>query len=401
MPVNDLRETTQKQQELVQRMEQPKQPIQLKNATGLPDKLKSGIESLSGMAMDDVRVQYNSAKPAQLQAHAYAQGNQIHIAPGQEKHLPHEAWHVVQQKQGRVKPTMQMKGAVKVNDDAGLEREADVMGAKAMGGGISLVHGLKVSAHQGAVQRVSNSAVIQRVPLWAAIKTDSSGKISSTKMDGDRPPGNLRGHTGDHTTPYITFLHMAINNVHGRTLKKAMENLVIVMERIKQMPGYANAGPVTKKPLDNYADPYISWGSSLKSPTTGDVESMMVAVVALRNAVPMSAYLNKVSTGGQNEAGTAGGLHHAESLARAGKPITGNPLVNVFQTFDWGAPGAKTDQEWADLVNQHMLSIRESYPALFELKGLYSLSDMKIYLKNTVLPAQFPKATANNIKALI
>lgn len=35
----------------------------------------------------------------------YSQGTDIHIGPGQEKHLPHEAWHVVQQKQGRVKPT--------------------------------------------------------------------------------------------------------------------------------------------------------------------------------------------------------------------------------------------------------------------------------------------------------
>ena len=102
------------------------------NTTGLPDQLKSGIENLSGHAMDDVKVHYNSSQPAQLNAHAYAQGNQIHIASGQEKHLPHEAWHVVQQKQGRVKPTMQMKGKVNVNDDAGLEKEADVMGVKAL-----------------------------------------------------------------------------------------------------------------------------------------------------------------------------------------------------------------------------------------------------------------------------
>ncbi|HAP63088.1 MAG TPA: hypothetical protein DCR93_27510, partial [Cytophagales bacterium] len=47
-------------------------------------------------------------------------------------HLPHEAWHVVQQKQDRVKPTLQMKGRVSINDDAGLEREADIMGARAM-----------------------------------------------------------------------------------------------------------------------------------------------------------------------------------------------------------------------------------------------------------------------------
>lgn len=102
------------------------------NNTGLPDNLKTGIENLSGMSLDDVKVHRNSDKPAQLQAHAYAQGANIQLGPGQEKHLPHEAWHVVQQKQGRVKPTMQMKGGVNVNDDKGLEKEADEMGAKAL-----------------------------------------------------------------------------------------------------------------------------------------------------------------------------------------------------------------------------------------------------------------------------
>ena len=110
---------------------QPEAPAQRKvNHTGLPDNLKSGIENLSGLAMDDVKVHYNSAKPAQLNAHAYAQGTNIHVASGQEKHLAHEAWHVVQQKQGRVKPTLKL-GNVQVNDNAGLEKEADVMGKKA------------------------------------------------------------------------------------------------------------------------------------------------------------------------------------------------------------------------------------------------------------------------------
>lgn len=101
------------------------------NNTGLPDRLKAGIESLSGLAMDDVRVHYHSSKPAQLQALAYTQGTEIHVGSGQERHLPHEAWHVVQQKQGRVRPTLQAKG-VAINDDHGLEREADVMGVKAI-----------------------------------------------------------------------------------------------------------------------------------------------------------------------------------------------------------------------------------------------------------------------------
>ena len=75
-------------------------PIQKKeNKTGLSDNLKAGIEELSGQNLDDVKVHYNSPKPAQLQADAYAQGTDIHLAPGQEKHLPHEAWHMLQQQE--------------------------------------------------------------------------------------------------------------------------------------------------------------------------------------------------------------------------------------------------------------------------------------------------------------
>ncbi|WP_205010692.1 DUF4157 domain-containing protein [Nitrosomonas oligotropha] len=148
-------ESLQKKSEPIQRVEEEElqkkaatdSPAQLKeqssaqtngtaNNTGLPDNLKSGIESLSGLSMDSVRVHYNSSQPAQLNALAYAQGTDIHVAPGQEQHLPHEAWHVVQQAQGRVQPTMQMKEGIPINDDRGLEHEADVMGAKALGNAV-------------------------------------------------------------------------------------------------------------------------------------------------------------------------------------------------------------------------------------------------------------------------
>lgn len=105
-------------------------PVQKKNETGMPDNLKNGIEELSGFSMDDVRVHYNSDKPATVQALAYTQGTDIHVAPGQEQHLPHEAWHVAQQMAGRVEPTTEV-GGLPVNDNPALEHEADVMGAKA------------------------------------------------------------------------------------------------------------------------------------------------------------------------------------------------------------------------------------------------------------------------------
>lgn len=113
-----------------QEQPEPASQGQQANQTGLPDGLKDGVERLSGYSLDNIRVHYNSPKPAEVQALAYTQGTEIHVGPGQEQHLAHEAWHVVQQMQGRVQPTMQMKG-VAINDDQGLEREADVMGGKA------------------------------------------------------------------------------------------------------------------------------------------------------------------------------------------------------------------------------------------------------------------------------
>ena len=121
------------------KFESGSQTVQRKSGTGgdgkLPGTLQSGVESLSGQSMNDVKVHYNSPEPRQMEAHAFAQGSDIHVASGQEKHLPHEAWHVAQQKQGRVKPTTSMNGGVPVNDDPGLEREADVMGAKSLSKG--------------------------------------------------------------------------------------------------------------------------------------------------------------------------------------------------------------------------------------------------------------------------
>lgn len=98
---------------------------------GLPDGLRAGIEALSGVSMAGVSVRYDSPHPARVGALAYARGREIHLARGQEKHLPHEAWHLTQQARGKVRATGRAGGAP-LNDDPALEREADRMGARAL-----------------------------------------------------------------------------------------------------------------------------------------------------------------------------------------------------------------------------------------------------------------------------
>lgn len=161
-------------------------PVVQRNNTGLPDPLKAGIESLSGMAMDHVRVHYNSSQPAQLNAHAYAQGSDIHLAPGQEKHLPHEAWHVVQQAQGRVPPTVQRKSRMSVNDDKSLEQEADTMGARAQA--------KAGAAAPPALARPSHAAAGSYAPVQA--------KIVLTPQGGDIPE-DLLDHIRQRTTDLL------------------------------------------------------------------------------------------------------------------------------------------------------------------------------------------------------
>lgn len=223
--------------------------IQKANNTGLPSQLKAGVESLSGMSFDHVKVHYNSAKPAQLNAHAYAQGSDIHLGPGQEQHLPHEAWHLVQQAQGRVKPTAQLQDGIPVNDDVGLEQEADAMGAKAQNMGQQAVaqkssHGLSAPSstiqmakiiqlatrsgtfNPSAAKAPTNAAMpIMQAPAYGGLSANNTGlqgerngihnPAYGSGVGGIRPPnwGTLVNLTGSN--PWVQ-LHLLNDNLGGQ-----------------------------------------------------------------------------------------------------------------------------------------------------------------------------------------
>jgi len=108
------------------------------NNTGMPEDIQAKMESALNTGFSGVKIHPNSQKATDLGALAYTQGNDIYFAPGKyepgsragQELLGHELAHVVQQREGRVKTTLQMQG-VSINDDPALEKEADIQGQAA------------------------------------------------------------------------------------------------------------------------------------------------------------------------------------------------------------------------------------------------------------------------------
>lgn len=196
------------------------------NATGLPDSLKAGVEALSGVSLDGVKVHYRSAEPAQRQARAYAQGSEIHLAPGEERHLPHEAWHVAQQAQGRVKPTRQLKRAIPVNDDVQLEREADRMGDAALRAG-------SAQPDASPVHEPASAASHPQPGVMQGVFTYGSEEISDEKTASELAKtlyGELSGSDSDSALSLEDFTlaikELALYGNHGELSAQYFEKLL-------------------------------------------------------------------------------------------------------------------------------------------------------------------------------
>ncbi len=138
---------------VAQRSEMDEEEIQMKSAEpgsfgkttaqlkGNGD-IKAQMGASFGADFSNVNFHTNSTKASNIGAQAYTQGSDVHFAPGRfnpsstqgKELIGHELSHVVQQREGRVQATTQAKG-LPVNDDAGLEKEADTQGAIAARGG--------------------------------------------------------------------------------------------------------------------------------------------------------------------------------------------------------------------------------------------------------------------------
>lgn len=312
-------------------------PIQKKaNNTGLPDNLKSGIENLSGFAMDDVKVHYNSAKPAQLQAHAYAQGTDIHLGSGQEKHLPHEAWHVVQQKQGRVQPTMQMKGNINVNDDAGLENEADVMGEKAVqmyrpeNTTQSNLISKKETQADKTYSSINEVLPIQRKVI-ARIRTISGGiglprVISELRIEG-RAPTTVKNAQGDHTVAETLINESVRREVMNQQPKIALNNLAFLATLSLPDPG----------PIQKFLNKYWNNIDTMDGEDKNTViEDMIQKYIELANKRDGTAFLRdeELTRGNKGERKAIGGVREIADKLEKGQEVNEGDLLSVAKNLN-------------------------------------------------------------------
>jgi hypothetical protein len=135
----------------------------------LPAGVQSKMERAFGADFSAIRVHQDGAADA-VGAQAFARGTDLHFAPGRydphsqagQELLGHELAHTVQQAQGRVGASAQPKGGA-IHSDAGLEREADDLGARAARGEIVAASGA-VGARGGVAQ-----AKIIYDETWAAL----------------------------------------------------------------------------------------------------------------------------------------------------------------------------------------------------------------------------------------
>ncbi|MFY1825220.1 DUF4157 domain-containing protein [Myxococcus fulvus] len=376
-----------KQAQTLQRRASPR------NDTGLPDSLKSGVESLSGMSLDDVRVHYNSAAPAQLQALAYTQGSDIHVAPGQEKHLAHEAWHVVQQKQGRVRPTAELQGAA-LNDDSGLEHEADAMSARASRLPAQSSHDVATAQLVAAPSTGAGASVpIQRVAVQ--LGANAAGRINQVNVGGRA--GSLWPTERHHTTPWQTYLDTLDRGLLGRTPATAINNMNRLDDHLRELPGW---------------DLVDSLDDDREQALDDEIELLEAHRDAANNAAPgtmaqgfaLQAYVqqwlvvrSKLPLSQANFGGGAGNVANDAAVARAGNAADGGGVTDdelrdsLFSLFDFDtvqnlhtdADGENDEGEYAALgldpeqtnesldelramlFEQHARSVRMAYPVAF------------------------------------
>jgi len=213
---------------------QKKADTEQKNEVQVPGKVQRKMEGAFGSSFSDVKVYKDSSKAKDLGAQAFTQGNEVHFAQGKfdpnspkgQELLGHELTHVEQQRQGKVSPTTQAKG-VAINNDASLEREADVKGAKA-------ARGEKVQSGGSPAQLKSNGQQPVQASLWGKIKKGAK-KIGGKIKKGVKKVGKGIKKVGGKIVKGVKAIASVAKDIKAvyNWVKKAKGVVKLVIDLIK------------------------------------------------------------------------------------------------------------------------------------------------------------------------
>lgn len=142
------------------------------NRTEIPAQPKERTEQNTGVSFSNVRTQYNSNKLAKLGALAYTQGTPAEVGLGQNQHMTHKLDHVVQQKLELVRANAMHPGGVAMNTDAGLERQANEIGA-----------GRRIDIGTGQGNKVVQLCDSDKSPDWEPPTGDSYSEEEETEQN--------------------------------------------------------------------------------------------------------------------------------------------------------------------------------------------------------------------------
>ena len=206
------------------------------DATGLPPAFLRGMEDVLGRDLSGVRIHADSPQAARLGAAAFTAGLDVHVAPGRlrpetaagRRLLGHEFAHVVQQAEGRVSETSRADG-VAINDDSGLEREADVVGERAVSAIGVLAPGSAAMPRVGAqsrrrvVQRNHDSVPLDKFTSAVQVVSDYSWTAGTgertIKVWNIAHEGNWDFHLSailDPTGRHVTKFHFTLRQGPGK-----------------------------------------------------------------------------------------------------------------------------------------------------------------------------------------
>lgn len=150
----------------------------------LPAHIRTHHETASGVSLHDAQVFRNSPLPERWNAEALTFGRRVFLGPGKERHLAHEAWHVVQQKRKAVHADFRI-GKTGVNTSARFENEADRMGALAESHRTADVMPVETTPRSG--MRTAAAGVVQGVFVHrgAPLSPNSLQRFASAVQERD------------------------------------------------------------------------------------------------------------------------------------------------------------------------------------------------------------------------